>query len=170
MQLFVLVRKSFALSSRSARRRSTRLSGGHAGGDPPVPIPNTAVKPSRADDTATARLWESRTLPESCSRGSLSASPFFFLLCLPYSFPFLPRLFLFSRSFRYSLNSFSLFSFLKDRYYSLILQFNDERYSLRSTRILDIFTSFRLEWEQDSFFPVKGDRDLEKQSLQMTSQ
>ena len=78
MQLFVLVRKSFALSSRSARRRSFRLSGGHAGGDPPVPIPNTAVKPSRADDTATARLWESRTLPESFW-GSLPGFPFFFV-------------------------------------------------------------------------------------------
>ena len=37
-------------------------------GDPsgeatPVPIPNTEVKLSRADGTAGATLWESRTLP-----------------------------------------------------------------------------------------------------------
>src|SRR6266478_10004149 len=29
-----------------------KVSGGYIGGDPPVPIPNTAVKPSRADGTA----------------------------------------------------------------------------------------------------------------------
>lgn len=33
------------------------------GGVPPVPISNTEVKPSRADDTAAVRLWESRSLP-----------------------------------------------------------------------------------------------------------
>jgi hypothetical protein len=30
---------------------------------PPVPIPNTEVKPSKADATAAVRPWESRTLP-----------------------------------------------------------------------------------------------------------
>ena len=34
-----------------------------AGGATPVPIPNTEVKPSKVDDTAAARQWESRTLP-----------------------------------------------------------------------------------------------------------
>ena len=37
--------------------------GGIAGGATPVPIPNTEVKPSKADDTAAVRQWESRTLP-----------------------------------------------------------------------------------------------------------
>ena len=37
-----------------------RILGDHAGGVPPVPIPNTEVKPSRADVTAVVRLWESR--------------------------------------------------------------------------------------------------------------
>jgi hypothetical protein len=32
--------------------QSPRFSGGYIGGAPPVPIPNTAVKPSRADGTA----------------------------------------------------------------------------------------------------------------------
>ena len=40
-----------------------QIPGGHAGGVPPVPIPNTEVKPSKADDTAAVRQWESRTLP-----------------------------------------------------------------------------------------------------------
>ena len=39
------------------------VSGGNAGGATPVPIPNTEVKSSRADGTAGATLWESRTLP-----------------------------------------------------------------------------------------------------------
>ena len=38
-------------------------SGDHAGGVPPVPIPNTEVKTSRADDTWGASPWESRSLP-----------------------------------------------------------------------------------------------------------
>lgn len=41
-----------------------KVSGGDAGGVTPVPIPNTAVKPSRADDTAPERVWESRMSPE----------------------------------------------------------------------------------------------------------
>ena len=53
--------------------------GGHAGGVPPVPIPNTEVKPSRAHDTAAARLWESRTLP-GYNKGPLvgTSGPFLF--------------------------------------------------------------------------------------------
>ena len=42
---------------------SMNVPGGHTGGAPPVPIPNTEVKPSKADVTAAARQWESRTLP-----------------------------------------------------------------------------------------------------------
>ena len=38
-------------------------SGDNAGGVPPVPIPNTEVKTSRADDTWTAGSWESKSLP-----------------------------------------------------------------------------------------------------------
>ncbi len=39
------------------------MPGAHTGGATPVPIPNTAVKPSRADGTASARGWESRSVP-----------------------------------------------------------------------------------------------------------
>ncbi len=34
-----------------------------SGGVPPVPIPNTVVKPSSPDDTAGEALWDNRTLP-----------------------------------------------------------------------------------------------------------
>ncbi len=37
-----------------------KVSGGFAGGVTPVPIPNTEVKLSKADDTWSARSWESR--------------------------------------------------------------------------------------------------------------
>src|ERR1700733_2434249 len=37
--------------------------GNHTAGDPPVPIPNTEVKPRRADCTARESVWESRSLP-----------------------------------------------------------------------------------------------------------
>ena len=32
-------------------------------GDPPVPIPNTEVKPRRADGTARESVWEIRSSP-----------------------------------------------------------------------------------------------------------
>ena len=41
----------------------SEVPGGLAGGVTPVPIPNTEVKPSKADDTAAVRQWDSRTLP-----------------------------------------------------------------------------------------------------------
>ncbi len=50
--------------------------GGHARGVTPVPIPNTAVKPSRADDTMTERSWESRTLPGLNKRKALKIEDF----------------------------------------------------------------------------------------------
>src|SRR5690606_18752238 len=37
--------------------------GGHRGRVTPVPIPNTEVKPATADGTASAGVWESRSLP-----------------------------------------------------------------------------------------------------------
>src|SRR3989442_859815 len=37
--------------------------GGHRGRVPPVPIPNTEVKPATADGTACEGAWESRSLP-----------------------------------------------------------------------------------------------------------
>ena len=40
-----------------------KSSGGNSGGEPPVPIPNTEVKPSSADGTAGAAPWESRSSP-----------------------------------------------------------------------------------------------------------
>ena len=40
-----------------------KFPGGHRRGDTPVPMPNTAVKPSTADGTARVASWESRSLP-----------------------------------------------------------------------------------------------------------
>jgi hypothetical protein len=37
--------------------------GDHGGGETPVPIPNTVVKPSCADGTVGVTRWESRSLP-----------------------------------------------------------------------------------------------------------
>ena len=50
------------------------FSGAYSGGATPVPIPNTAVKPSSADGTARATERESRSVPESfyVARGCLN--------------------------------------------------------------------------------------------------
>ena len=42
---------------------TNKFLGDHGEGEPPVPIPNTEVKPFSADGTAWATVWESRTLP-----------------------------------------------------------------------------------------------------------
>ena len=42
---------------------ASRVSGGHTAGVTPVPIPNTEVKPRRADDTARVTVWERRSPP-----------------------------------------------------------------------------------------------------------
>ena len=42
------------------RKLSVHLWDANAGGETPVPIPNTAVKPSKADGSVVVRLCESR--------------------------------------------------------------------------------------------------------------
>ena len=49
--------------TRAVKRTFYRF-GGNVGRVTPDPIPNSEVKPVRADGTAGAALWESRTLPE----------------------------------------------------------------------------------------------------------
>src|SRR5436309_11175592 len=63
-----------------ARCALGRLPGGDAGGATPVPIPNTVVKPSRADGTALVTVWESRSLPgvNRKRRGGFFTSPLSF--------------------------------------------------------------------------------------------
>ena len=48
---------------RMFERLGSLFSGGHRRGVTPVPMPNTAVKPSTADGTAGVTVWESRSLP-----------------------------------------------------------------------------------------------------------
>src|SRR3990170_6621940 len=58
-----------------------KVFGGYTGGVTPVPIPNTEVKPSRADDTMTERSWESRTPPEYIIRAHHPSDDGFFYWC-----------------------------------------------------------------------------------------
>ena len=60
-----------------------KVSGGDTEGDPPVPIPNTEVKPFRADDTMAARSWESRTLPDLIYP-FISQTVIFKFICFPF--------------------------------------------------------------------------------------
>jgi hypothetical protein len=61
---------------RKAGLPEPEISGDHSGGVTPDPIPNSAVKPSSADGTARATVWESRSLPDLV-QGESSDSPFF---------------------------------------------------------------------------------------------
>ena len=45
--------------------RAHRISGGNSLRDPPVPIPNTEVKPQHADSTWLATAREGRSPPDS---------------------------------------------------------------------------------------------------------
>ena len=46
----------------------SQFSGDNGERDPPVPIPNTEVKPFSADGTWLETTWESRTLPDSTKK------------------------------------------------------------------------------------------------------
>ena len=52
-------------SCQGARKKKLTVSGDDGEGVPPVPIPNTEVKPFSADGTWLDTARESRTLPES---------------------------------------------------------------------------------------------------------
>ena len=58
------------------------ISGDNGERDPPVPIPNTEVKPFSADGTWLETIWESRTLPDSTKRKPQTMSGAF-SLCIP---------------------------------------------------------------------------------------
>ena len=49
-------------------RKPYTVSGDNGERDPPVPIPNTEVKPFSADGTWLETTWESRTLPDSTKK------------------------------------------------------------------------------------------------------
>src|SRR5205823_3705200 len=59
--------------------------GGHSEGETPLPIPNRAVKPLRADGTWPSRAWESRSPPNflHCQRAVLWAARSSFWWRLP---------------------------------------------------------------------------------------
>ena len=44
--------------------KDKRISGANGCKDPPVPIPNTEVKLTNAEDTWLVTTWENRTVPE----------------------------------------------------------------------------------------------------------
>jgi hypothetical protein len=72
-------------SSHRERRRKTpgsKFAGGHRIRVPPVPIPNTEVKPDTADGTAWETVWESRSLPALFlnARGASASRAF---VCMP---------------------------------------------------------------------------------------
>src|SRR5437588_10700194 len=73
-----------AKSDRSPMQLASRVSGGHTARVTPVPIPNTEVKPRRADDTARATVWERRSPPGLNYKRPLGAirAAFLFAFCL----------------------------------------------------------------------------------------
>jgi hypothetical protein len=74
--MFVLAMECSGSGADPATPRVTTDFGGHGGGVTPVPIPNTEVKPSRADGTWQETAWESRTPPDfSLKRAVHSGGP-----------------------------------------------------------------------------------------------
>ena len=55
-----------------------RFLGDHSERDPPVPIPNTVVKPLSPDGTAQATVWESRKSPGSLKKARSQDRAFLF--------------------------------------------------------------------------------------------
>ncbi len=59
--------------------KTISILGDHSSGVPPVPIPNTEVKPASADGTAGVIRWESRSLP-NLNKSSPRAGIFFWMV------------------------------------------------------------------------------------------
>ena len=53
------------MKGRGSEGKREKVSGDNGWREPPVPIPNTEVKPPHADGTELGTAWESRTLPGS---------------------------------------------------------------------------------------------------------
>ncbi len=66
-------------SSSGSASRWDQISGVDSGGVPPVPIPNTAVKPASADGSRTAGSLESRSAPDYTNKTPLSNERGFFV-------------------------------------------------------------------------------------------
>ena len=83
--LAVRLSESANCSNRSLE--TNKFSGGNVVGVTPVPIPNTEVKPYRADGTAPEKVWESRSPPgliqKEKARFIKRAGFLFFFLLLP---------------------------------------------------------------------------------------
>src|SRR2546421_3981871 len=72
------LRSGFRLAAQTPRKRLNFV-GDLTAGVPPVPIPNTEVKPRRADGTARESVWERRSLPAlNKGHAEKSAWPFLF--------------------------------------------------------------------------------------------
>ena len=124
------------LESRDPHRRTpgSKFAGGHRIRVPPVPIPNTEVKPDTADGTARETVWESRSLPAlflrpsvinrsglSHVRGSIRRTQFPVLHGLPRRRPGRdrdPRCFLAhtTEGLRYSLHRWPIAAAMRGRY------------------------------------------------------
>ena len=72
--------KAFLCSFEGAEEKQHRISGDNSLRDPPVPIPNTEVKPQHADGTWLATARESRSSPDSIFFGHVFACPFSFVV------------------------------------------------------------------------------------------
>src|SRR5260370_26564484 len=81
---FVALAKKFALARKANDQKpmtnDCNFVGDLTAGVPPVPIPNTEVKPRRADCTARESVWESRSLP-ALIKASLRNQIGLFLFC-----------------------------------------------------------------------------------------
>src|SRR5660398_203622 len=62
----------------------SEVSGGHGERETPLPIPNRAVKPLRADGTAWVTVWESRSLPGLFQKAHLARWAFSFFSTTPH--------------------------------------------------------------------------------------
>ena len=66
-------------SGNDEERKENRISGGNGEREPPVPIPNTEVKPLSAESTWLETARENRTLPDSKRLRRVISTQSFFL-------------------------------------------------------------------------------------------
>ena len=73
-------------SGNDEERKENRISGGNGEREPPVPIPNTEVKPLSAESTWLETARENRTLPDSKRLRRVISTQSFFSTPISQSF------------------------------------------------------------------------------------
>jgi hypothetical protein len=150
-----------------------QVSGAHGGGDPPVPIPNTAVKPTSADDSRAAGPLESRSVPDYENQSPSPIASGFVIRWRPVAFtPWLIGLWLFGSAAitwivvmeadgsRYAIYAYAgwAVAFAVATFVAFSFALNRTRVGVKSGKLF--VRTLPLPWQRNSATDIRGISDV----------